>query len=89
MKCRELVSLRKHVKMVKSSRAFNSINSCPESSKTQFFHMSIISLKKYLKLYLFISQKYLHEFGSRWMSVDRSSVWADRTINDCYVHCFP
>ena len=45
--------------------------------------MGIMSLNNYLKLYFFISQKYLQEFESRWMSVD--SNWFGQTVSSMNV----
>ena len=28
------------------------------------------------------------EFESRWMSVERKSIWTVHVINECYVYCF-
>ena len=37
-----------------------------------------------------ILNDYEQESGSRWMSIERKSVWTTvRVINECHVHCFP
>ena len=28
------------------------------------------------------------EFGSRWMSIEKKSIWADHVIYECYAYCF-
>ena len=31
----------------------------------------------------------IQEFGSRWMSIERESIWTVRVTNKCYVYFFP
>ena len=35
------------------------------------------------------NEKFPQEFGSRWMSIDRKSIWTVCVINESYVYCFP
>ena len=35
-----------------------------------------------------INDLHHQKFGSRWISIERKSIWTAR-VNECYVYCFP
>ena len=41
-----------------------------------------------IDIFLFSETKLDQVFGSRWMSIERKSIWIVRVINEYYAHCF-